>query len=349
MVNTKRIMAALACLSIAGVNAGPCKPRTTTGSTETAVSVTSDSSVSVSTSTLASVTETSTSTVSSETASTTDSQTATSTTGSTTSDELSTASTTTEALSTTETTTTAAATTTSAAPVAQCNNEIYRGTAQGEGYKTTEASTDQECHEACFNEDMCHAWWFSGAGSCKLYTESFSDSCFSHQRARQPGGLPRTARPDDYTPCNDDIGFGYITPRAPSCRPTRLTLERDCAHLCMKNGQCTVWQYDSSSATGSNVMLAGSRSCSSDLFKPQLGNCNGKMSWNAEPWEDSYRTLSQYTTVATCARACSIDPLCQTWLIWVGYSDCYLYAGQFDDVIDSTDIATAGSRNCGVP
>ncbi|KAF5011268.1 hypothetical protein FDECE_2621 [Fusarium decemcellulare] len=348
MVNSKRIVAALAYLSIAGVNAGPCKPRTTTDSTETAVSVTSESSVSASTSMLASVTESSTSTVSSETASTTDSQTVTSATGSTTSTTI-------EALSTT----------TSAAPVAQCNNEIYRGTAQGEGYKTTDASTDQECYEACFNEDACHAWWFSAAGSCKLYTENFSDIASpTNERDNLMGS--RNCSPDDYTPCNDEIGFGYIS-QSPILRTSQVTLERDCAHLCMKNGQCTVWQYDSSSATcnmftdsfsniftsqasqAGSVMLSGSRSCSSDLFKPQLGNCNGKMSWSAEPWEDSYRALSQYTTAATCARACSIDPLCQTWLIWVGYSDCYLYTGLFDDIIDGRDIGTAGSRNCGVP
>ncbi|KAF4463876.1 hypothetical protein FALBO_9299 [Fusarium albosuccineum] len=270
-----------------------------------------------------------------------------------------------KALSTTETTTTAAATTTSAAPVAQCNNEIYRGTAQGEGYKTTDASTDQECYEACFEEDGCHAWWFSAAGSCKLYTESFSDIASpTNERDNLMGS--HNCSPDDYTPCNDEIGFGYIS-QSPILQTSQVVLERDCAHLCMKNGQCTVWQYDSSSATcnmfsGSfsdiftsqasqegSVMLAGSRSCSSDLFKPQLGSCNGKMSWSAESWGDSHRTLSQYTTVATCARACSIDPLCQTWLIWAGYSDCYLYTGLFDDIIDDRDIATAGSRNCGVP
>ncbi|KAM0542979.1 hypothetical protein ACHAPJ_012536 [Fusarium lateritium] len=387
MVMSKRIVAALAYLSIAGVSAGPCKPRATISSTETAVSATSSlisvaetstSGISSETeSTTTSATETSTLTASSETESITetasDTWTVTSATESMSSDELSTTSgvlsTTTEASttefeSTTTETTTTAATTTSAAPVTPCNNEIYRGRTRSEGYKTTEASTDKECYEACFSEQMCNAWWFYEAGSCHLYTEELSEIGTPVNEHDQLMGS-RNCSPDDYTPCNDDIGFGYIS-KSPIAQTSQVQLELDCAQLCMKNGECTVWQYDSLTQTcnmftgsfaevftaeadapqGSKIALTGSRSCSSDFFKPELGPCNGQISWNNGAMS-GYRRFPQYNTIPLCARACSIDPMCLSWGIWDGNADCVF--AQYEYYYDPTDICIAASRNCGVP
>ncbi|KAF4952797.1 hypothetical protein FSARC_12568 [Fusarium sarcochroum] len=377
MVNSKKIVAALACLGIAGVNAGPCKPHTTTSSTETAVSATSELSLSVSGSTSAeiSVTETSSSTISSETELATESTSGTQTTAVT---ETGTStvtsaiesmsshepSTTSGAPYTTSETTTTAATTASSAPVTPCNNKIYRGRTRSLGYKTTEASTDQECYEACFSEQTCNAWWFYAVGSCHLYTEELSDFGTPVNEEDNLMGS-RNCSPDDYTPCNDEIGFGYIS-KSPIGQTNQVQVELKCAQLCMKNGQCTVWQYDSLSQTcnmftgsftdvftaeteapqGSKIALAGSRSCSSDFFKPQLGPCNGQIGFHAEALS-GYRTFPQYNSVALCARACSIDPVCLSWGVFDGNSDCTF--SQYPYYEEWTDICAAGSRNCGVP
>jgi hypothetical protein len=361
MVKSKRIVAALAYLSIIGVNASPCKPHTTTGITETASSATSQSTVSGSVTIPASVTETSTSIVSSETESSTDSSTLIESTDATT---TAIGASTTGFSSTIETTTTAAATTSSAAPEVFCNNQIYRGNALSRGYTTTEATSEQECWENCVGDESCNSWFFLTAGACNLYTETLPQfSAPSNEEGLLIGS--RNCSPRDYQDCNGDIGFGWAG-REPDEHTNNVLLEADCAHLCMKNGLCDVWQYDSlfqtcnmfsgsfsdlvtleSDGTGDGrKMLIGARSCSSDFFKPVLGACNGEMAWNNN-WPQPYRSFDQYKTVATCARACSIDPMCLSWYVWDGHGDCEF--SKFDLDSDPTDLATAGSRNCGVP
>ncbi|KAG5766272.1 hypothetical protein H9Q72_005639 [Fusarium xylarioides] len=85
--------------------------------------------------------------------------------------------------------------------------------------------------------------------------------------------------------------------KQPDGRTSNVLLEADCAHLCMKNSICGVWQYDSLSktcnmfsssfsdlvtldsvgtATG-RKMLVGARSYSSEFFKPVLDVFNGEM------------------------------------------------------------------------
>jgi hypothetical protein len=137
----------------------------------------------------------------------------------------------------------------------------------------------------------------------------------------------------------------------------------------MKDRQCEVWQYDSSVQTcnkfsglfgdiftsegdGSRVMLAGSRSCSSDFFKPQLEPCNGRINtWNHGAIS-GYRYFTEIKTVPLCARACSIDPMCLSWGVFdagmsSGGTDCSL--SQYPYYDDESDICGSGSRNCGVP
>ncbi|KAF5630027.1 hypothetical protein F52700_7384 [Fusarium sp. NRRL 52700] len=363
MVKSKRIVAALALLGVVGVSASPCKPHTSAGTTETASSVVSQSTVSASFTVLPSSAETSTSLVSSETGSPAESSTwleSTATTDIITTIEPST----TGFSSTVETTTTAEATTSSTAPEVLCANQIYRGNALSRGYKTTGATDEQECWENCVDDDNCSSWFFQTSGTCNLYTETLPEfSAPSNEEGLLIGS--RNCSPRDYQECNGNIGFGWVS-KEPDGHASNVLLEADCAHLCMKNGLCDIWQYDSLSKTcnmfsGSfsdlvlldsvstadgQKMLIGARSCSSDFFKPVLGACNGEMAWNNN-WPQPYRTFNQYNTVAACARACSIDPVCLSWYVWVGQGDCeFSQQGLWRD---ATDIATAGSRNCGVP
>jgi hypothetical protein len=134
----------------------------------------------------------------------------------------------------------------------------------------------------------------------------------------------------------------------------------------MKTAECNVWQYDSfvqkcnlfsdtleniftpeaDAPQGSKIMLAGSRSCSSNYFKPELGPCNGQISFSNN-WWNGYRSFPQYNSVPLCARACSIDPVCQTWIVFNGNLDCSFLNYAYES--DSEDRAAKGSRNCGVP
>ncbi|KAF4415508.1 hypothetical protein FACUT_13352 [Fusarium acutatum] len=244
-----------------------------------------------------------------------------------------------------DTTTTAAATTYSAAVEIPCPNQIYRGNALSRGYTTTQATSQQECWRTATLEIL----------------SQFSAPC------NEEGLLigSRNCSPRDYQECNDNIGFGWVH-KQPDEHTNNVLLEADCAHLCMKDGLCDVWQYDSLSQTcnmfsGSfsdivtldsevtaigRKMLIGARSCSSDFFKPVLGACNGEMAWGNN-WPQPYRSFNQYSTVATCARACSIDPMCLSWYVWDGHVNCEF--SQLGLESDPTDIATARSRNCGVP
>ncbi|KAF9760687.1 hypothetical protein IL306_004195 [Fusarium sp. DS 682] len=319
----------------------------------------------VSTSILTSVSETSTSIVNTETGSATESSvTIESTTINEATFTTTHASTTDFSSTISQTTATTADTTTSAAPEVFCNNQIYRGNALSPGYTTTEASSEQECWENCVDDERCNSWFFLRAGACNLYTETIHQfSAPSNEEGVLIGS--RNCSPRDYRDCNDEIGFGW-TLREPDDQAKNVLLEADCVHLCMKNGLCDVWQYDSlyqacNMFTGSfsdlvtleadgqgegRKMLTGARSCSSDFFKPELAACNGQMAWNNN-WSDNYRTFDQYKTVATCARACSIDPMCLSWYVWNGHGDCEF--SKFALFVDPTDLATAGSRNCGVP
>ncbi|KAG9495605.1 hypothetical protein J7337_012159 [Fusarium musae] len=354
MVQSKRIVAALAYLINIGVSGSPCKPHNPTATTETASFVTSQSTVSGSSTILPSATKTGSvteSTVLIESTAAIDTTTVieASTTGFS---------------STIETTTTAVATTSSAAAEIPCANQIYRGNALSRGYKETEAASEQECWENCVDDENCNSWFYLTAGACNLYTDTLSQfSTPSNEEGLLIGS--RNCSPRDYEECNDNIGFGWID-KQPDDHTSNVLLETDCAHLCMKNGLCDVWQYDSLSQTcnmfsgsfsdiatldseGTAIgrkMLIGARSCSSDFFKPVLGACNGEMAWGNN-WPQPYRSFNQYSTVATCARACSIDPMCLSWYVWDGHGDC-----EFSQLVlwrDATDIATAGSRNCGVP
>ncbi|PTD08710.1 hypothetical protein FCULG_00011124 [Fusarium culmorum] len=125
------------------------------------------------------------------------------------------------------------------------------------------------------------------------------------------------------------------------------------------------WQYDSYSQTcnkfssyfgdiitpqadaspAQKILLAGSRSCSSDFFKPQLESCNGQI--NTRHRGEGYRYFTEFNTVALCARACSIDPMCVSWGVFNGQSDCTLSQNDYDNL--ATGSSAAGSRNCGVP
>ncbi|EXL91492.1 hypothetical protein FOIG_15391 [Fusarium odoratissimum NRRL 54006] len=355
MAKSKRIVAALAYLSIVAVSASPCKPHTTTDNTETTSSITYQSTVLGSVTILPSVTETSTLIVSSETELATDSTDTTTTAVGTSTTGFS---------STIETTTNAAATTSSAAPEIFCANQIYRGNALSRGYTTTQATSEQECWENCVDDENCNSWFYLTAGACNLYTETLHQfSAPSNEEGLLIGS--RNCSPRDYQECNGNIGFGWID-KEPDEHNSNVVLEADCAHICMKNGLCDVWQYDSLSQTcnmfsgsfsdmvtldsdgtaSGRKMLIGARSCSSDFFKPVLGACNGQMAWNNN-WPQAYRSFDQYKTVATCARACSIDPMCLSWYVWDGQGDCEF--SQLTLWSDPTDIATAGSRNCGVP
>jgi hypothetical protein len=322
MINSKRIIAALACLSIA-VNAGPCKPHTTATTSATTTTISED---------LSSTAE----------ASATDSS-----------------------PETTGTTTTAAAITTTAAAVEDlCNNQIYRGTAGTDGYSTTVLDSEADCWDSCVQDNNCKSWRFEDGTLCHMYNEELAESS---SPTNEEGSLigSRDCSPRDYTPCNDEIGFGYIA-QDPFEGHASVPLERECAQLCMKTGNCNVWQYDSLVQTcnlfsktfediftpqadapqGSKIRLAGSRGCSSDFFKPQLEPCNGQIGFSNE-WLIGYRRLPQYKSVSVCARACSIDPLCQTWGLFNGNSDCSFAQEEYYE--DSTDICAKGSRNCGVP
>jgi hypothetical protein len=232
------------------------------------------------------------------------------------------------------------------------------------GYTTTEASSEQECWENCVDDETCNSWFFLTAGACNLYTQALKDfSTPSNEEGLLIGS--RDCSPRDYRECNDEIGFGW-TQREPDDHATNVLLEADCAHLCMKNGLCDVWQYDGLSSTcnmftgsfsdlvtldtdgqgGGRKMLMGARSCSSDFFKARLDPCNGQMAWGNN-FVGDYRIFNQLRTVAACARACSIDPSCLSWYIWDGHNGCE--TSRYDLWVDPTDMATAGTRNCGVP
>ncbi|KAM0227412.1 hypothetical protein ACHAP5_012181 [Fusarium lateritium] len=351
MINSKRIVAALACLSIA-VNAGPCKPHATAVISESATSATSQLPVSKSTSVVTALTETQASTFATTTVNSEDL--------SSTAEAF-----TTEDSSETSGTATAAATTTTAATEEEpCNNQIYRGTATKRGYSTTDLDSEADCWMNCVNDDSCKSWRFEDGSSCQLYTEELADFSFPTNEQDSLIGS-RNCSPRDYTPCNDDIGFGYIADE-PFQSYTSVSLERECAQLCMKTGDCNLWQYDSlvqkcnlfsniysnlftaqaDAPQGSDIRLAGSRGCSSDFFKPQLGPCNGQIGFNEEALS-GYRTFPQYNSVSLCARACSIDPVCQTWGVFDGNKDCTF--SQYGYSHDDTDRCAKGSRNCGVP
>lgn len=350
MINSKRIVAALACLSIA-VNAGPCKPHTIAISSESATSATSQLSILESTSVVTAVTET---------------ETTTSATTTTMSEDLSSTAETsaTEGSSETTGTTTTAATTTTVAVEELCNNQIYRGTASTDGYSITVLDSEADCWDSCVQDKNCKSWRVEDGTLCHLYGEELAE--FSSPTNEEDSLIgSRNCSPRDYTPCNDNIGFGYIA-QDPFEGHVGVPLERECAQLCMKTGDCNVWQYDSLVQTcnlfsdtleniftaqadapqGSKIMLAGSRGCSSDFFKPELGPCNGQISFR-DNWWNGYRSFPKYNSVALCARACSIDPVCQTWIVLDGDSDCTFLEEGYES--DSEDICAKGSRNCGVP
>ncbi|KIL88180.1 hypothetical protein FAVG1_08258 [Fusarium avenaceum] len=351
MINSQRVIAALACLSIA-VNAGPCKPHTTAVTSKLATSATSQLPTFESTSVVTAVTETEATTF------------ATTTTIAEGLSSTAEASVTEGSPETSGTTTAAAATTTTAAEEESCNNQIYRGTAFKVGYSETSLDSEADCWDTCVQDTNCKSWRFEDGSLCYLYSEELADFSSPTNELDSLIGS-RNCSPRDYTPCNDNIGFGYIE-QEPFKGQEGVLLERECAQLCMKTAECNVWQYDSlaqkcnlfsdiletiftpqvGAPQGSRIMLAGSRSCSSDYFKPELGPCNGQIGFHNE-WLIGYRRLPQYNSVPLCARACSIDPLCQTWGVFNGNSDCsFSQEGYYED---STDICAKGSRNCGVP
>lgn len=96
-------------------------------------------------------------------------------------------------------------------------------------------------------------------------------------------------------------------------------------------------------------LLAGSRSCSSDFFEPQLEPCNNQINTvdARDIGGEGYRYFAQLNTVALCARACSIDPMCVSWGVFNGRSDCTLSQSGYNNL--PTGSSAAGSRNCGVP
>jgi hypothetical protein len=369
MLNPKRIVTALVGVGITAVTAGPCKPQSVS---EVVSSSTLDSAVSGSTSLVSSVTWTSTSVDSSETELATKSATLTQT------DSISVTSNTIEAsvtdLTTTliETTVTSAAAsaTTSAVVDAPCGNQIYRGTASNRGYTSTDAATETDCWDACYSDQECNTWFFQTEGVCQLYQGDF-DAIASPRNEDSNLIGSRNCSPRNYRSCDDEIGFGYIA-ETPTSHVEHVEFELDCAHLCMKDGECEVWQYDGLSQTcnkfssyfgdiftplaetslSQRIMLAGTRSCSSDFFKPRLEPCNGQIDTSTANRVIGYRYFTTITTVPLCARACSIDPMCQSWGVFngglmSGGTDCSL--AQYGYQYDPTDVCAAGSRNCGVP
>ncbi|RBR08260.1 uncharacterized protein FIESC28_10294 [Fusarium coffeatum] len=386
MINPRNIIAGLVGIGITDVVAGPCKPiSASSGSSAEAlatsaltasVSLTSSSIFALSTSISTSIQSSTDLTVETETITISDSS---NTAGSTTTGSVeftstiisvseSTFATTTDFTSTfTETTTTAA--TTSAVAGIPCNNQIYRGTAQNRGYTSTDAQSEADCWEACSADEQCNTWFFQTAGVCQLYREQF-DAMSSPKNEDSNLIGSRNCSPRDYSPCDDNIGFGSIS-ATPVESVQQVLLEKDCAQLCMKDGKCDVWQYDGmlktchkysgqfediftpqADAQGQKIFLAGSRSCSSDFFKPQLEPCNGQINtWDANTFH-GYRHIADLKTVALCARACSIDPQCVSWAIFDGGMlnsprGCELVQDDYWE--DHTDVGAAGSRNCGVP
>ena len=386
MVNPRNIIAGLAGIGITGVAAGPCKPFSAssgssaealatsalTASVSIAATSTAELSSSIGSSTQSSAdltaeTETIAISESSITAgpTTTGSIELTSTISSV---SESTIATTTDFTSTFIETTTAAATTSAVADI-PCNNQIYRGTAQNPGYTSTDAQSEADCWEACSADEQCNTWFFQTAGVCQLYREQF-DAMSSPKNEDSNLIGSRNCSPRDYSPCADNIGFGSIS-ATPVESVQQVLLEKDCAQLCMKDGSCDVWQYDGmlktchkhtgqfediftpqSDAQGEKILLAGSRSCSSDFFKPQLEPCNGQINTYSANAPIGYRRIAELKTVPLCARACSIDPQCLSWGIFDGGFLNTPYAcdlSQWPYYEDATDAGAAGSRNCGVP
>ncbi|KAJ4007823.1 hypothetical protein NW766_009630 [Fusarium irregulare] len=381
MVNPRNIIAGLAGIGITGVAAGPCKPISISSGSSAEASATSaltasgsiaaSSTTEISTEISSSVQSSTDFTAETETITISDSSiTAGSTstgsiefTSTTISVSESTIATTTDFTSTLSETTTAAATTSAVADI-PCNNQIYRGTAQNRGYTSTDAQSEADCWEACSADEQCNTWFFQTAGVCQLYREQF-DAMSSPKNEDSNLIGSRNCSPRDYSPCGDNIGFGSMD-ADPVESVQNVQLEKDCAHLCMKDDRCDVWQYEGLSQTcykftgqfadiftpqgnsqGDRILLAGSRSCSSDFFKPQLEPCNGQINTYSAEAVSGYRRIPQFNSVPLCARACSIDPQCTLWGVFDGNSDCTLSQGTF--FMDYTDRCAAGSRNCGVP
>ncbi|CAG7556425.1 unnamed protein product [Fusarium equiseti] len=385
MVNPRNVVAGLAGIGITGVNAGPCKP-ISVSSGSSAVALATSALTASGSITSSSITELSTlisSSIQSSTDLTTETETTTisesATAASTTTGSIeftstvislseSTIATTTDFTSTLTETTTAAATTSAVADT-PCNNQIYRGTARNRGYTSTNDESETGCWEACSADEECNTWFFQTPGVCQLYREQF-DGIGTPQNEDSNLIGSRNCSPRDYSPCGDNIGFGSIS-ASPVESVQQVLLEKDCAQLCMKDGRCDVWQYDGmlktchkltgqfediftpqADAQGAKILLAGSRSCSSDFFKPQLDPCNGDINtWDANTF-NGYRYIAELKTVPLCARACSIDPQCLSWAMFDGGwlnspKGCDLLQYAFWN--DHTDAAAAGSRNCGVP
>ncbi|KAH7174968.1 uncharacterized protein B0J16DRAFT_349397 [Fusarium flagelliforme] len=386
MVKPRNIIAGLVGIGITGVNAGPCKPISVSIGSSAEASATSALTASgfVTSSSIAELSTSISSSIQSSTDLTTETETtaisessitaASTTTGSIefTSTVISlsesTIATTTDFTSTLTETTTAAATTSAVADI-PCNNQIYRGTAQNRGYTSTDAQSEADCWEACSADEQCNTWFFQTAGVCQLYREQF-DAMSSPRNEDSNLIGSRNCSPRDYSPCGDNIGFGSIS-ASPIESVQQVLLEKDCAQLCMKDGRCDVWQYDGmlktchkltgqfediftpqADAQGAKILLAGSRSCSSDFFKPQLEYCNDQINtWDANT-PIGYRHIAELKTIPLCARACSIDPQCLSWGIFDGGminspKGCDLSQYVYDE--DRTDVGAAGSRNCGVP
>ncbi|KAI3578649.1 hypothetical protein IWW34DRAFT_805311 [Fusarium oxysporum f. sp. albedinis] len=181
-------------------------------------------------------------------------------------------------------------TTSSATPEVFCANQIYRGNALSRGYKTIGATDEQECRESCVDDDNRNSWFFQTSGTCNLYTET----------------LPQFSAPS----YEESLLIGSRT------SIVNVLLEADCAHLCTKNVLYHIWQYDSVSQTCN--MFSGSFS---DLVT--LDSDGTAMAWNNN-WIQPYRSFDKCKTVATCARACSIDPMCLSRFVWDGLGDCSL-------------------------
>ncbi|KAF5599492.1 hypothetical protein FPANT_3326 [Fusarium pseudoanthophilum] len=135
MVKYKRIVATLAYLTIIGVSASPCKPHTTTGTTEEVASLASPPTVSGSSTILPSVSKAGLS-------------------------------------STVEKITTAVSITSSAAADIPYAHEIYCGNALSRGYTTTQATSED--WENCVDDENCNSWFYFTAGACNLYAGTLS-------------------------------------------------------------------------------------------------------------------------------------------------------------------------------
>ncbi|KAG8361603.1 hypothetical protein FVEN_g1043 [Fusarium venenatum] len=142
-------------ISITAVNAGPCKPHSSSGAVS---SSTMELAMSGSTSL---VTWTSTLTDSSETGLATESAPLAQ------SESLSMSSGTIE-VSTTDLTSIATEGTATAVDT-PCGNQIYRGTASHRGYTSTDAANEADCWEACSSDQDCNTWFFQTEGVCQLY------------------------------------------------------------------------------------------------------------------------------------------------------------------------------------